>query len=409
MVRVGETYLHDLPYHIGGDPIIKGTESHLTLISLLREAVCEKYGKLLVYRTWLSGIDEDRQAYLALNDKVPPHPKLIFSIKHCIGDFHRAHPFSPPLGTGRHRQIVEIQCQREYEGKGAYPNWIVDGVLDGFEEYDYIMPPDEPRSLRDIAANPLIAGIWTWSRGGGWNGPYITNEFWPELNARTLTAWTQNPEKSSRDCLTAAAKHYNFSDTDVEALQKICNLSAKAILRGTASLKGGIDTLWTRDCFIGGVENPQTPMARAIRQVVKANRVAEIIAERRQAVELWQQIVELAKLIKSGSVELRAFIVTSAHYGLCCYQVFESGWSLLLLEAAGPESGSFDLNEIKAALQRYDQAWSDWQKLAANNPHCASLYDRNYCRYVRDHGMVPHTGLGDSIERIRQELLTQAN
>ena len=43
-------------------------------------------------------------------------------------------PFNPTLGIGRHRQIVEVQCQREYEGKGAYPNYVVKGVVEGFEE-----------------------------------------------------------------------------------------------------------------------------------------------------------------------------------------------------------------------------------------------------------------------------------
>jgi hypothetical protein len=150
VVRVGETYLHDLPYHAGGDPITAGAESHIIMLKLLRENVCVKHNKKLVYRTWLSGIDEDRALYLKVADSIEPHPNLIFSIKHCIGDFHRTHPFSPPLGFGRQQQIVEIQCQREYEGKGAYPNYIAGGVMEGFPEYEYIQSDTTIRGVEEI-------------------------------------------------------------------------------------------------------------------------------------------------------------------------------------------------------------------------------------------------------------------
>ena len=44
-------------------------------------------------------------------------------------------PFNPCIGIGKHQQVVEVQCQREYEGKGAHPNYIAKGVIDGFEEF----------------------------------------------------------------------------------------------------------------------------------------------------------------------------------------------------------------------------------------------------------------------------------
>ncbi|MCP3997969.1 MAG: hypothetical protein GY722_23360, partial [bacterium] len=148
VVRVGETYLHELPHHTGGDPIVHGVDSHIALLELLREEVCCKLDRTLVYRTWMSGIDEDADAYLAATAAIEPHPQLYFVIKHCVGDYHRTHRFSPPLGIGDHKQVVEIQCQREYEGKGAFPNLIAAGVIDGFEEDARLMPPGEPGSLR---------------------------------------------------------------------------------------------------------------------------------------------------------------------------------------------------------------------------------------------------------------------
>ena len=32
---------------------------------------------------------------------------------------------SMQLAIGKHAQVVEIECQREYEGKGAYPNYSI--------------------------------------------------------------------------------------------------------------------------------------------------------------------------------------------------------------------------------------------------------------------------------------------
>lgn len=184
VVRVGETYLHDLPHHTGGDPIVRGVESHVALLEILREEICCKLDRTLIYRTWMSGLGENADSYLEATGRIEAHPNLIFSIKHCVGDYHRNHRFSPPLGKGRHQQLVEVQCQREYEGKGAFPNYIAAGVIDGFEEYQSLMPPGMPQCLRDLADRPEFAGLFTWSRGGGWMGPYIENELWCDINAR---------------------------------------------------------------------------------------------------------------------------------------------------------------------------------------------------------------------------------
>ena len=50
-IRYGETYLHDTPYHAGGSPVSSIKEQQ-TLINLLRDEVCVKRNKRLIYRTW---------------------------------------------------------------------------------------------------------------------------------------------------------------------------------------------------------------------------------------------------------------------------------------------------------------------------------------------------------------------
>jgi hypothetical protein len=58
--------------------------------------------------------------YEQMTNQIPTHPQLYFSIKHSAGDFTRPAVWNPQLGTGKHAQIVEVELQREYEGKGAY-------------------------------------------------------------------------------------------------------------------------------------------------------------------------------------------------------------------------------------------------------------------------------------------------
>ncbi len=51
VIRFGETYLFDTPYHAGGNPVRsggkEGIDGHVQLINLLKSEVCEKYNKKL--------------------------------------------------------------------------------------------------------------------------------------------------------------------------------------------------------------------------------------------------------------------------------------------------------------------------------------------------------------------------
>ena len=207
VVRIGETYLQDAPYHTGA--IQKKTNAVTTvipLVQLLRDEICVKRSKQLVFRTWLS-FDTDLPNYLAVDAAIEPHTNLFFAVKHCEGDFHRGNTFSRVIGMGRHRQIIEVQCAREYEGKGAYPNYIAHGVIEGFEEHLLSTKQTQFNSIGTFARqSPLFAGIWTWSRGGGWDGPYIKNELWCELNAYVMAQWARDPRQSEESVFSRFAQ-----------------------------------------------------------------------------------------------------------------------------------------------------------------------------------------------------------
>ena len=160
IVRTGETYTYDTPYHIGNTPNPnKDVEIWADFVTVLREMVCVQHRKQLFFRSW-DNWPSNAAYYRNLTDRVPTHPLLYFSVKHSMNDFVRPARWNPTLGIGKHAQIVEVQLQREYEGKGAYPNYVMDGVINGFREMKTKM------GLNDIRHSPQLKGLWTWSRGG---------------------------------------------------------------------------------------------------------------------------------------------------------------------------------------------------------------------------------------------------
>lgn len=203
IIRVGETYLHDTPFHVGNGALKYGNvefekKTFIELINFLAEEVCNKHGKYLIIRTWDLFSDKfhaNEQYYLDITNHIEPLDKLFFSIKHTALDFWRNVKFNPCLGSGKHNQVVEVQSQREYEGKGAYPMYVMNGIINGFSENKI------KTGLKDIVNNRLIKGVYTWSRGGGWNGPYIKNEFWYDINFYILGQYFNNHNQSEEEIL----------------------------------------------------------------------------------------------------------------------------------------------------------------------------------------------------------------
>src|SRR5271157_1270940 len=93
-IRFGETYLSDTPFHVGSSPV-RTPADHTLLINILRDEVCVKRNKKLIYRTWdFKVLHTNPELYLQATDPVQPHPNLIFSIKHANDDFLRDVPLN---------------------------------------------------------------------------------------------------------------------------------------------------------------------------------------------------------------------------------------------------------------------------------------------------------------------------
>lgn len=391
VVRTGEVYLDDVPFHDGNTPLKSDAGNatveearavHALLIDMLRAELCERFGKTVIYRTWaFGGLHTDPQVYRAVTDPIAPHPKLIFSIKHTKGDFHRNLPFNPTLGIGRHRQIGEVQCQREYEGKGAYPNYIPKGVIDGFEE----LPAGKPRGLRDLLGDPRFAGLWTWSRGGGWRGPYLKNELWCELNAMVMLRWAHAPQRSERAIFDEYVRErFGLSLADADRFRELCLLSARGVLLGKLSRIHPINEFWARDEFLGGLVPPFEPLDRNqehwgrlnedFEDILRLGLKDRILAEKAEAGRIWRRIETLAHSISTDDPADAHYMRTSCTYGRILQDIVNAGWTVMLEGLAVERGLPADRAALAENVSRYDTAWAEFAALKARASDCATLY-----------------------------------
>lgn len=413
VVRTGETYLNDAPFYQGNNPLIHGLQDHVTLLKILREEVCVKRNKEIFYRTWDAGqLHSLPKDYLEVSNQIEPHPKLYFSIKHTMVDFWRGTlskpqpdynkfnnywineassygvPFNPCLGIGKHKQIVEVQCQREYEGKGASPDYIAKGVIDGFDE----LKKDKAAkfiSLNQFKHDAHYAGVWTWARGGGWGGPFSKNEFWSELNADVIAQWTQHPQLSEGILFRRFARNKGLPANEVPLFHKLCLLSAKGVMEGQYSELGESYVLWTRDDVLGDLQ-----MLRPyFDKIIKDNTVDAHISEKQNAVKIWTDIENLAQKLHFKDAGLNSFVRVSCTYGRIKYAIFERAYYIMLKGYAMEKAGNINFTSLQPAIDQYDTLWKEWRQLQKNHPDCPTIY--------REDAKYGYTGLSKTINHFR--------
>lgn len=414
IIRTGETYLHDAPYHVGNHPVRHGMSDHAVLVNLLRDEVCVDLDKKLFYRTWDMGrLHTLPRHYLALTDSIEPHDNLYFSIKHTATDFWRMGlpqnrpefdsadtywldesgkygvPFNPCLGIGRHKQIVEVQCQREYEGKGAHPNYIAHGVIDGFSELKGSQPV---YSLSQLTGNPLFSGVWTWSRGGGWGGPYINNEFWIDLNASVMSMWANNPSLGEAECFRRVVRQLGLPDSQADDFRRLCLLTEDGVLKGQYSEYGGIFVNWTRDDNMTG----DAFMTPYLDNIIRNGLVEKYILEKEQAVGIWREIESIAARLDFNNDATNEFVAVSSTYGRIKYEILSTAWRIMITgrkaELAGEQP---DRKAMAQDIALYDRLWDEWRALKAAHPCCPTLY-----KPVVDF-LGKETGIDSTINRYR--------
>ena len=466
-IRYGENYVganYGTPYHRGNNPMSAAdnqTNYQKFFISYLRDRMClgnyltsdtgpfdndvttfaakSWEGKLydqqavpreLVYRTWGFGsFQNNRTEYLSVSNTITPHDKMLFCIKISGADFWRLTEFNQTINVGNHNQIIEVQCAREYEGKGAYPNYVGSSSINGFEEFRWMMSPQLNQSLRDVinVPNSRVKGIWTWSRGGGWYGPYINgvngrsgvyseqnnpdgiveipdgSEMWNDLNAYVVTNWAKDTSKTDKFyTLKYAREILGMNNKDAANFYRLCLLSSRAILLGRATDTQGIsyDRTWTRDMGI------TSAFYNNITNNVNNGRWPKMLEEREESVLIWREMLRIAesfdgslasKPLIDSPVSVKDYIVTTCKYGLYMFTIFEQMHKSRTYYQLGINSGNIAeyVDRINEAVKIYDDTWVLLYDLYASAPGCPQPYFKynrsvSYCN-----------GLDSAIDPIR--------
>jgi hypothetical protein len=156
------------------------------LINETRKVVVDEFGRKLIWRTWdlgAHGFHANPAVYDRIVAGIPNRKGLILSVKFTRGDFWSYMEFNPTVGRDGVDQIIEFQCAREYEGKGAYPNYLGEVHAEAL------------RRARALGAK----GVSIWDFGGGWGGPFLKSDRWVRLNIEATAKLAENPDLSPRE------------------------------------------------------------------------------------------------------------------------------------------------------------------------------------------------------------------
>ncbi|WP_372772410.1 hypothetical protein [Mangrovibacterium sp.] len=379
-IRFGETYLHDTPFHEGTRPVYSA-EDHVLILNLLREEVCVKRNKKLIYRTWDWGkmkkkLHLDPDMYLDVTNAVAPHPDLYFSIKHVHGDFLRGLPFNKTLGIGTHQQIVEVSInQAGMYGKNAHPYYIGKGIIEGWPEMI------EKKGLRDLYNAPQVKGFWTWTWGDGWYGPYFGNEFWLKLNEYIIREFCRNPQKTEEELFHKyASSVLNMSPENIIKLRELCLLSVDAVFKGQTTSLQTMQPWWIRDHFFS---------AQDMSVYVKNGLAEQVLAEKAANLATWYKMEKIAQSISLLNKEDEEFLRVSTTYGRIKYELIELVFRTQILFAQMDDGKLFDSEEANHILETYATKWNEWHTLKKQHACCPTLY----VDYAADHcqGNEPFT------------------
>ena len=386
-IRYGETYVgpeYNTPWHTGNNPIQgEQLKYHQYLMEYLIATVCRKYNREVYYRTWGFGaFQHDPNVYLQISDRVPVDDRFYFCIKHTTGDFHRTFLFNQCLNIGKHKQVVEVQAAREYEGKGAYPNYIAAGVIHGFEDFKWLMDPSQKQCLADVvkAEDSLVAGVWTWSRGGGWDGPYINGkngkngcvevkngrEIWADVNAYVVGAWVKDPSHSDRHYAIRYAKEVlGMCEKDANIFYEICTISNRAVLLGRARNTPTYDVsvFFTRD---QNIDYPK--LLDTVASAMQADGGATLLYEQHRSVMLWEDLISLAKMLRD-ECDIKQYILTTCRYGYYLFALYEQIFKANVLARQGAAQTAID-----ECIQAYEGIWKQWYTLYQTEPGCPTVF-----------------------------------
>lgn len=209
VLRTGENDAHRVPYLLGNAldaphcprcAAMGRADRFVRFAEFFYDIVVRKLGRKLIVRAWNArpgGLHDTPDVAERAARRLPEDPeRFMLSFKFTHTDFWRYQRWNPSsLVCGDQPIIYELECQREFEGKGAMPNYQPPLWRDGMPEVD------SPMGLAQAAERVNLAGLWAWVRGGGYGGPYVNaeSETWIDANVVAVPKLAANPRANLDD------------------------------------------------------------------------------------------------------------------------------------------------------------------------------------------------------------------
>lgn len=210
VLRFGDTDAARLPHLQGNDLYtphcarcsqLGRADRVVSVIQRAYDVVVQKHGQRLIARAWNvrpSAFHDSAELAERIVSRLPGSTSedgLVLSFKFTETDFWRYQNWNQSsLVCGGHAQggrpiLYELQCQREFEGKGGLPDWQPGLWRDGMPE------AEESRrgGLAKAATQVNLAGLLAWVRGGGWGGPFVQDEHWIDANVFAVPKLAEDP------------------------------------------------------------------------------------------------------------------------------------------------------------------------------------------------------------------------
>lgn len=209
VLRLGDTDARRLPYLTGNDLYtphcprcsqLGRADRVVSAIENAYDVVANKHNRRLIVRAWNvrpSGFHDSPELAQRIVARLPgdaSDDRLVLSFKFTQTDFWRYQPWNQSSivagGKGGRPILYELQCQREFEGKGGIPNYQPtlwrQGMPEAFEA--------DRGGLAEVSDNVNLAGLWAWVRGGGWGGPFVQEEAWIDANVAAVPKLADDPD-----------------------------------------------------------------------------------------------------------------------------------------------------------------------------------------------------------------------
>ena len=298
------------------------------------------------------------------------------------------------------------------------------GVIDGFPEMGTKM------GLKDVVAKPQIKGLWTWTRGGGWWGPYIHgNEIWVDLHARVLATWWESQQAALGNgtantagpaaLLTESAAFdavcpgllpgCTVSSGCCAAFRNFSLAAADAVLHGQwGTVGGGTGDAFMRDDRMGDVTSHLKAMGATERAAAVEEKVAALALQTGN-LALWETAIRphVTDPVLCDKVD------ASVQYGVHLYGIIVQAWRVMaqgvLHQMADP---AFNKTALGDAILGYDAAWAGYRAFGLAEVYAPSLYHPYYlclgthCNCAFDPPPADlkgdlHAGIGAAVDALR--------